>query len=100
MRLCVEVTLTFTNHASTSAHNWVLIQADSDKGDVAAAEMRAGADNQYVLPGDPNVIASTDVILPGETTRVQFTTPGAGTYVCTIPAHDRQMFGKLIVAES
>jgi len=95
-----EVTLTLSSEAITNAHNWVLIQADADKTDVAAAGLKAGEDNHFVPPGDPRVIASTAAILGGQTTQVSFTTPAVGTYtfVCTVPGHDRQMFGKFIVA--
>ncbi len=94
------VTLTLSSDAITNAHNWVLIAAGADKTDVATAGLKAGEVNHFVAPGDPNVIASTAAIFGGESAQVTFTTPAAGTYtfVCTVPGHDRQMFGKFIVS--
>jgi azurin len=95
-----EVTLTLSSKAITNSHNWVLIQADANKNDVAAAGLKAGEENHFVVPGDPNVIASTAAILGGESTQVTFITPAADTYtfVCTVPGHDRQMYEKFIVS--
>jgi len=77
-----------------------LIQADADKTDVAAAGLQAGEESHFVAPDDPRVIASKAAILGGGSALVTFTTPAAGTYtfVCTVPGHDRQMFGKFIVS--
>lgn len=94
-----EVTLTMSSVAITNAHNWVLIAAGADKTDVAAAGLKAGQDNDFVEPGDTRVIAHTASIFGGDSSQVTFTTPAPGTYtfVCTVPGHDRQMFGKFIV---
>jgi azurin len=95
----IEVTLTMSSSANTNAHNWVLIKADADKIDVAAAGLKAGQANDFVEPGDPRVIAYTASIFGGDSAQVTFTTPAVGTYtfVRTVPGHDRQMFGKFIV---
>ena len=95
----IEATLTMSSSATSNVHNWVLIQEGTDKTDVAAAGLKAGEVNNYVEPGDPGVIANTATIIGGESAQVTFTTPAVGTYiyVCTVPGHDRQMFGKFIV---
>ena len=93
------VTVTFINAATNVKHNWVLVEAGTSSA-VAAAGLKAGSENGFVVPDDPNVIAQTAVISGGGTARVTFTTPGVGTYdfVCTIPGHDRAMFGKFVVS--
>ena len=89
-----EVTLTFSNNANTQQHNWVLVQ-DGTKDTVASAGLLAGPASDWVSPDDANVIANTKLANAGETARVQFTAPAAGTYqfVCTFPGHSPSMFG-------
>ncbi|MBC8281034.1 MAG: hypothetical protein H8E48_09635 [Chloroflexi bacterium] len=96
-----EMTVTFTNEANSSKHTWVLVTpGSSTRNDVAALGIAAGADNGYVKPGDPNVIAKIGLLNGGDSGKVTFTVPAAGTYqfVCTFPSHDRQMWGKLVVS--
>jgi azurin len=90
-----------SSSANTNAHNWVLIKADADKIDLAASGLKAGQENDFVEPGDPRVIAYTAFIFGDDSAQVTFATPAVGTYtfVCTVPGHDRQMFGKFIVTD-
>ncbi len=87
-----EVTVRFTNNAVTQQHNWVLVQ-DGTKDDVATAGLVDPVN--WIGPDDPNVIASVNLISPGESAQVTFTAPEAGTYqfVCTFPGHNATMFG-------
>ena len=87
-----EVTVRFANNAVTQQHNWVLVQ-DGTKDDVATAGLVDPVN--WVGPDDPNVIASVNLISPGESAQVTFTAPDAGTYqfVCTFPGHNATMFG-------
>lgn len=93
-----EVVLCLSNGSSLSQHNWVLVQ-DGIKDDVAARGLEAGPDNDWVQPGDPDVVANTGVVKPGEGGEVSFTPPTAGTYqfVCTFPGHNITMYGDFIV---
>lgn len=87
-----EVTVRFTNNAVTQQHNWVLVQ-DGTKDDVATAGLVDPVN--WIGPDDPNVIASVNLISPGESSQVTFTAPEAGTYqfVCTFPGHNATMHG-------
>ncbi len=87
------VTVTYTNNAITQQHNWVLVQ-DGTKDDVALAGAAAPTTN-WLMPDDPNVIASIRLLDPGESGQVTFTAPAAGTYqyVCTFPGHNPTMWG-------
>ena len=89
-----EVALTFKNNAVTQQHNWVLVK-NGTKDAVATAGLTLGADNGWIPPDDPNVIANAGLIAPGESAQVTFTAPSAGTYqfVCTFPGHNLTMFG-------
>ena len=93
-----KVTLCFMNVSSVNQHNWVLVP-DGMKDDVAARGLKAGLDNDYVQPGDPDVFAHTDLVKPGEAGEARFTVPAAGPYhfVCTLPGHNFTMFGDFIV---
>lgn len=93
-----EVVLCFSNASRLSQHNWVLVKAGT-KDDVARRGLEAGPDNDWVQPGDPDVIAHTRLVNPGETGEVRFTAPPAGTYqfVCTFPGHNFTMFGDFVV---
>ena len=60
-----EVILCLNNVSVINQHNWVLVQ-DGTKDDVAARGLEAGPDNDWVQPGDPDVVANTGVLKPGE----------------------------------
>ncbi|MCH7736831.1 MAG: auracyanin [Chloroflexi bacterium] len=92
------VVLCFKNVSSVLQHNWVLVN-DGTKDEVAERGLAAGAENDWVQPGDPDVIANVKLLDPGEKGEVRFTSPVAGTYqfVCTFPAHNFTMFGEFVV---
>ena len=89
-----EVVVVFKNSSSVLQHNWVLVQAGA-KDEVAAGGITAGADNQYIPPGDDRIIAHSGLLDAGATEEIRFTAPAAGTYqfVCTFPGHNFVMFG-------
>ncbi len=93
-----KVILCFENVSGVNQHNWVLVK-DGTKDDVAARGLEAGPDNDWVQPGDPDVVANTGVVKPGEGGEVSFTPPPAGTYqfVCTFPGHNITMVGDFVV---
>ncbi len=95
-----EVTVTFTNNAISSKHTWILVTPGSiTRNGVAAPGIAASAENGYFKPGDPNVIAKTDLVNGKTSAMVTFIAPAAGTYqfVCAFPSHDRQMWGEFVV---
>lgn len=93
-----ELVLCFGNVSSANQHNWVLVEAGT-KDDVAKRGLEAGPDNDWVLPEDPDVIAHTKLVDPGEVGDVRFAAPPAGAYqfVCTLPGHNFTMFGDFVV---
>ena len=96
-RFCVrggtQVTLTFRNVSTVNQHNWVLVNPGT-KDDVAARGTAAGPNNDWLQPGDPDVIASTKLLNAGETAEITFAAPPPGIYqfVCTFPGHNSTMF--------
>lgn len=84
------VVLTFHNRAKTTAHNWLLVSGGDDVAtEVNAVGMASGAGAAYI-PDDSRIIARTAGLLKGgQSERVTFTAPTAGTYVylCTFPGH-------------
>ena len=95
-----EVVPCFINVSSVNQHNWVLVN-DGTKDEVADRGLKAGPENDYVQPGDPDVVAHTRILKPGETGEARFTAPPAGTYqfVCTFPGHNFFMFGEFVVTQ-
>ena len=91
------VTMTFSNVSTVNSHNWVLVEAGYTN--VVASAGALWPLNDWIPPGDPRVIASTRLLLPGETGQVVFTTPEAGVYqfVCTFPGHNPTMLGAFVV---
>ncbi len=89
-----QVVLVFDNVSTVNQHNWVVV-LDGTKDDVAARGTGAGPDNDWVEPGDPEVIDHTKLLDPGEAGDVRFAAPPPGTYqfVCTFPGHNFTMFG-------
>jgi len=98
---CGEITLTL-NHvgslpASAMGHNWVLATA-ADAQAVVNDGIAAGADNEYLKPGDERVLAATGIIGGGESTTITFSIADldpAGEYMffCTFPGHFGLMKG-------
>jgi len=100
---CKEVTLTLHHTGKlprdAMGHNWVLVNA-ADLNAVASAGMGAGLANDYVAPGDKQVLTHTKTIGGGQTTSVTFPTsilkPGGDyRYLCTFPGHNALMRGTL-----
>jgi azurin len=80
------------------AHNWVLVNAGKE-ADVAAEGLKKGEAAGYLAEG-PDVLAHTDLILPGKTTELRFkapTEPGKYPYICSFPGHYMMMKGVLEV---
>ena len=94
-----EITLTFNNISAVNQHNLVVVQAGT-KDEVATAGIAAGADNNWVSPGDERVLFNSKVLDPGETVVLEFTlAAGEYTFVCTFPGHNITMFGDFTVAQ-
>jgi len=93
-----EVVMAFDNVSGFSQHNWVLVR-DGTKDAVAQRGTAAGPDNDWIQPNDPDVIAHTKLLGPGEAGEVRFTAPEPGIYqfVCTFPGHNSVMFGDFVV---
>ena len=60
--------------------------------------IEAGSDMKYV-PNNDNVIASSDLAMPGETVMLEFKAPSKGNYefLCTYPGHSEMMRGYFFV---
>ncbi len=97
----VEIAVTFNNSSRINSHNLVIVQSNA-KDAVAADGMVAGIANGWVPPGDPRVIANTELLAPESTGEMRFMAPSPGEYefVCTFPGHNLTMFGAFIVLES
>lgn len=102
---CSEFTITLEHTGkmpvTAMGHN-VVVTAAADMQAVAAEGMGAGADAGYVKPGDPRVIAHTEMIGGGETTSVSFPVSklqGDGPYefFCSFPGHVALMKGTIAV---
>jgi azurin len=89
-----QVVLTFNNVSAINQHNWVIVQAGT-KDAVSTRGTTAGPTNDWIQPGDPQVIAKTRLVDPGKKGEVRFAAPPAGRYqfVCTFPGHNFTMFG-------
>ena len=93
-----EITLTFNNISAVNQHNLVVVQAGT-KDEVAALGIAAGADNNWVPPGDERVLFNTKLLDPGDSEVAEFTlAAGDYTFVCTFPGHNSTMFGDFTVA--
>ena len=94
-----EVVLAFNNVSSINQHNWVVVQ-DGTKDIVTLRGTAAGPGNDWVQPGDTDVVAKTKLLGPGESGEMRFTAPPAGTYqfVCTFPGHNFAVFGDFVVS--
>lgn len=100
-----KVTLKHTGQlaANIMGHN-VVVTKTADMAGVNGDGMKAGADNNYVKPGDSRVIANSKVIGGGESTT--FSIPvaklAAGedySFFCSFPGHFSIMQGKLTLAK-
>lgn len=100
---CKTFTVTLTHSGSlpknVMGHNWVLAK-DADYRGVASDGMSAGAEHDYLKPGDARVIAHTKLIGAGETDTVTFdvaklSADEAYQFICTFPGHISMMKGSL-----
>ncbi len=90
-----------TKDKSKMAHNWVLLEKDTDALNFVTKGLRH-EDNDFIDPAfNYEIIAKTDMLGNGEVDSVTFTVPeekGEYQYVCTFKAHFQDgMKGKLIV---
>ena len=93
-----EVVLVFSNGSIINQHNLVIVQV-GQKDLVSNRGAVAGPGNDWIEPGDSDVIANVKLLNPGETGEVRFTAPldGAYQFVCTFPGHNVTMFGDFVV---
>ncbi len=98
---CTQVQLTLRHGGKlpkeAMGHNWVLVKA-ADLSAVANAGMAAGLQNNYIAPGDKQVLAATKVVGGGESTTVTFPVSilkkgEPYMYLCTYPGHNSSMRG-------
>ncbi len=88
---------------SAMGHNWVLSKTADMQG-VGTDGIAAGADKNYLKPGDTRVIAHTKLIGGGESDSVTFAVSKlkAGedyTFFCSFPGHSGLMKGALTLAK-
>lgn len=105
-KTCKQFTVTLKHTGklpkASMGHNWVVGLASDEQG-IIADGMKAGADQNYIKPGDTRVIAHTKLIGGGESDSVTFpvTKLKAGesyAYFCTFPGHAALMKGTLTLA--
>ncbi len=98
----VILTLKHTGTMSKNdmGHNFVLLEERTNIASFAMEAMEF-ADQGYV-PDSDAVIAHTKLIGGGESDKITFDAPPAGTYdfVCTFPGHYGMMKGKFVVEKS
>ncbi|MGN6164041.1 MAG: plastocyanin/azurin family copper-binding protein [Flavisolibacter sp.] len=92
-----KVTLTLKNIGTmpkeSMAHNWVLLK---DGTDLAAFAKEAISAPEHIPANDPNIIAHTKLLGPGESDTIEFTVPaGSYTFICSFPGHYQNMTGVL-----
>lgn len=94
------ITVTFHNRSRlvTMDHNWILAQPGTEES-VVRDGVAAGAENDFVAPNDPNVIAKTRLTPRGESSSVTFPAPPPGSYpyLCAFPGHQMVMKGTLTI---
>jgi azurin len=96
-----KITVKFTNNAGADTQklfNWVLVQPGKQLMVVNDGLME-GETNSYIKPNDPNVIAATKLLKPGESETITFDAPAPGTYpyVSTFPGFYTRMKGALTI---
>lgn len=105
-KTCKQFTVTLKHTGklpkASMGHNWVLGTAADEPG-IIADGMKAGADQNYIKPGDTRVIAHTKLIGGGESDSATFLVSKlkAGesyAYFCTFPGHPALMKGTLTLA--
>ena len=93
----IRITLVNEGIDIAMQHNIVFIKYGTRK-DIAMQAIDAGPSMKYV-PDNDNVIAASDLAMPGETVVLEFKAPAKGNYeyLCTYPGHSEIMRGYLIV---
>lgn len=98
----IELVHTGRLPAQAMGHNIVILQPGVDL-DAFALRAVSARGNDFIPPdaGD-EILAHTKLIGGGETTRVTFTAPAAGTYryLCSYAGHASIMRGEMIVREA
>jgi len=93
------VKLKLTNSAKDSSmqHNFTLIESGS-AAKVGPEGVKAGPENNYT-PKMREVLVSTKLVGPGQSTEISFPAPAKGEYnfICTYPGHYATMKGKFFV---
>ena len=95
----VRLIHTGKNSKEKAGHNWVLTRTE-DIDAVMVDGIKAGADHEFLAPGDSRILARTPMLGGGETATVTFPVSRlrAGqsyTYYCSFPAHAQHMRGTL-----
>lgn len=93
----VKLKLVNTGKDAAMQHNFVLIEKGS-AGKVGPEGLKAGPDNNYI-PKMKEILVSTKLTGPGQTSEVIFPAPSKGEYdfICTYPGHFTIMKGKFFV---
>lgn len=83
-------------------HNWVLSKTSDAQGIVGGA-LKAGADNNYLPPGDERIIAATKIIGGGEQDSItidvsELSASEDYTFFCSFPGHFAIMKGSFKVS--
>ena len=93
----IRITLVNEGVDIAMQHNIVFIKYGTRK-EIAMKAIDAGPNMKYV-PNNDNVIAASDLAMPGETVVLEFKAPAKGNYeyLCTYPGHSEIMRGYLIV---
>lgn len=96
----VVLTLVHTGTMPVTAmgHNFVLLTQGTSISDFAKEALNA-KENEYIPKDQKDVIAHTNLIGGGESTKVTFNAPAKGEYdfLCSFPGHYSIMKGKFIV---
>ena len=93
----VRITLVNEGIDNAMQHNIVFINYGSRK-EIASQAITAGSSMKYV-PNNEDVIAASDLAMPGETVVLEFEAPSKGNYeyLCTYPGHGEIMRGYFFV---
>jgi azurin len=95
------VKLTLKNNGTSAAmqHDFVLVKPGTEQ-EVDNQSMAAGPAKDYLADSNPNILAHTKLLKPGESDSITFKAPStAGDYpfLCTYPGHYPLMKGVLHV---
>ena len=103
--MCTDFTVrlvhTGKNSKEKAGHNWVLTKSE-DIDAVMVDGIKAGAQHEFLTPGDARILAKTPMLGGGETATVTFPVARlrAGqpyTYYCSFPAHAQHMRVTLVL---